>query len=89
VQAQQVNFVKWVHSEDHSTIFRDGPLLLAELRAQAQAQHARLPPRPAPRMASASAAASASAGHNPRKRIAAPATAEEVEVCPAVPRMPC
>ena len=70
VQAQQANFVKWVHSDDNSTIFRDGPLLLTELHARAQATHACLPPLPAPRLASVSAAPLASAGHNPRKRIA-------------------
>jgi len=80
------NVVKWVHSEDNTTIFRDGRLLLAKLRARAQ--HACLPPLPAPRFASTSAAsasaasasaastsASTSAGHNPRKRIAVPAAA--------------
>jgi len=81
------NVVKWVHSEDNTTIFRDGRLLLAQLRARAQ--HACRPALPAPRFASASAAsasaasssaasasaASASAGHNPRKRVAVPAAA--------------
>ena len=75
MQAQRANFVKWVHSDDNSTIFRDGPLLLTELRAQAQLQHACRPPLPAPRPASAAAEASAPAGHNPRKRIAVPAAA--------------
>ena len=82
MQARQANVVKWVHSEDNTTIFRDGRLLLAQLRARAQ--HACRPPLPAPRLASASAAsasaasasaASTSAGHNPRKRVAVPAAA--------------
>ena len=80
-QARQANVVKWVHSEDNTTIFRDGRLLLAQLRARAQ--HA-CPPS-APRRASpppgrsppdaSTPAASASAGHNPRKRVAVPAAA--------------
>ena len=49
----QANLVKWVHSDDNATIFRDGPRLLAQLRARAHAQHACLPPLPAPRLASA------------------------------------
>jgi len=75
VQARQANVVKWVHSDDNATIFRDGWLLLAQLRARAHAQHTCLPPLPAPRFASTSAASTSAASASAASASAASTSA--------------